>query len=359
MGSYSVESLHTSISRKLDKLRELVNEMAERQPTLADSVVLEDVKRRSADIENDYHINVIDVIVEYYKAQSPENDERYLTILRGLNTDNKINECIGMCQDLMAFDKSVPDHILSKHIVEIGYIDISVKVDVINYEYCCAKKMNILAETSQLHCTVCDRLLEIKGMVFEDAQFFSQDGKKTKHGKYDPIKNFHNWMARILARVTLKLNKDEITSLGNCVRRDGFGEPGNASKLTLRDLRGYLQELRLTAANNDASYLLALFSGVPPPQLTSTEYDEVTTEYKTIVGIYAEERVGPNTPYCPYFIYKIIEKKWSDDLEKSKILNYIHLKKPNTLMKWDNHWMRIEHRRGNTNPKVTDYTRFK
>lgn len=309
-------------------------------------------------IENIYNTNTIDCFNDYYQDIEPKEAEIiYFLNLTTINIESKMRELVTNSNKIISLLGVHNDTGVIKIMNAIETNDVSIPIEPIDYEMCCQSKMETFSNISQLYCPHCGKIVDIKGMVFEDAQFYSQEGKKTKHGRYDRIKTFHKWMDNILARGKVKISKVDLDKISTCIERDGLGKMGNAPTLTLRHIRAYLQELDITNYNCNASYLLANFSGIYPPQLTVSEYNKITIYYKKVIDMYSKDPVGSNTPYCPYFIYKIIEELWPADKIKLQLLNYIHLKKPNTLMKWDNEWRKICAKNGFVF-RATDYTKF-
>lgn len=357
----TLESSHMNISKKIGKINELVDflqshvEVSKQDEASSE---LSTFKEKINEIEHEYFTNVIDCVTQYYDdSSSKDAEEKYFIKLSTMNIDNKLIDFnSGLVNLIYKYDVQT-DRDIIKRLKDIQGIYTNLAVEYIKYNYCCKEKMDTMSSTSQLYCQKCGKTIDIKGMVFEDAQFYSQEGKKTKHGKYDPIKNFHKWMDHILAREKIKIIKADKDKITECIKRDGFGDIGSARNLTLKHIRNYLQELKLTKYNSNAAYLLSIFSGVYPPQLSVGDYNKVTIQYKKTVLSYNKDPIGPNTPYCPYFIYKIAENLWYDDKEKLRILNYIYLKKPNTLMKWDNEWKKICKING-FEFRATDYTKF-
>lgn len=387
--SQTLESFHLNVVKKLQTFRDLVDILT----TIIDSNDIigdiddisfadDDIKYnspRSSDnsntatlkkektqeilervlfIEDIYNSNTTDCFNNYYlDIDAKEAEITYFLNLTTINIESKIRELSTQCQGAIAFLNLASNSKVFKLLNELDNIHISIPVEPINYEVCCQTKMETFSNASQLYCAKCGKMVDIKGMVFEDAQFYSQEGKKTKHGRYDRIKTFHKWMDNILARGKVKISKKDLDKISNCIERDGLGKMGKAPTLTLRHIRSYLQELDITNYNCNASYLLAMFSGVYPPQLSVSEYNKITIYYKKVINMYSKDPVGSNTPYCPYFIYKIIEELWPNDKVKLQLLNYIHLKKPNTLMKWDNEWRKIC-KKNSFIFRATDYTKF-
>jgi hypothetical protein len=62
--------------------------------------------------------------------------------------------------------------------------------------------MAIDAARSELRCrdVECGAIRELVGTVFDDSQFYSQEGQKAKSGTFNPNRHFQFWWTHILAR---------------------------------------------------------------------------------------------------------------------------------------------------------------
>lgn len=195
---------------------------------------------------------------------------------------------------------------------------------------------------SQFVCKKCGKLEKIYGAVFEDEQFFYQEGQRTKHGKYDPAKHAKAWLDRIQARENTEIPNEIITALKQCIRRDNV----YLDILTCETIRSYLKELRCTNYNNHASLIKKIITGKEPAQLTDYETQLVFKYFVIVIQIFCKFKPDDkaNCPYIPFFLYKIIEQILSSPknrLRRIEILSCIHLQSRETLIENDRIWFSI------------------
>jgi hypothetical protein len=225
-----------------------------------------------------------------------------------------------------------------------GNIDIEYNDKMYNICGNCKTLLSIESKTSEYICKKCGTVEKMYGVVFEDEQFFYQEGQRTKHGKYDPTKHCKFWVDRILARENIddKKFKNAVKSVKACRKRDKI----RTEQLTCEMIRSYLKELHLTAYNDHVSLIRKEITRREPTQLTEHEIKLVYAYFCRVIQIFNKIKTinKPNCPYHPYFIYKIIEqilKKPEHNIRKKEILSNIHLQSRETLIDNDNIWSQI------------------
>jgi len=106
---------------------------------------------------------------------------------------------------------------------------INKNIKEVVYEMCiCVTKMDIDPIASTLICKNCGIIKELYGTVFEDEQFYYQEGQRTKHGTYDPSKHCRFWVERIQV-----YNRFMYRVLQSLARACGIG--GKLLKINLYD----------------------------------------------------------------------------------------------------------------------------
>ena len=237
------------------------------------------------------------------------------------------------------------------NIVEIDLIDAltyfpigDINMDVRELETpacACGNTFEIEAKTSEHKCTKCGNSEKIYGVVFEDEQFFYQEGHRTKHGKYDPTKHCKFWLDRIQAKENTDIPDKIIMAIKKCMRRDVVW-----LDLSCKLVRKYLKELKHTNYNDHAPLIKKIITGKDTASLTDHECKRVYIIFSRVVQIYNRIKPDnkPNCPYHPYFIYKIIEQLLKEPEHKRRrdeILQSIHLQSRDTLIDNDNIWKPI------------------
>ncbi|GFR88156.1 hypothetical protein ElyMa_002510500 [Elysia marginata] len=221
------------------------------------------------------------------------------------------------------------------------------------YNQCgdCRVEMVVNADTSELACPSCGQVRELIGTVFDDAQFYHQEGQKAKSGAFNPNRHFRFWMDRILAREPEEELGDKDDPDNTCgekllaqmraiVRRD----QKILRLLTVDDTRAMLKEAGRTDLNKNVPLLMRRLTGVGPPCLPEAICQRVEKLFSKAIDV--GERVRPasrsNRNYYPYYIYKILDAILSeDDLDNRRVLYYIYMQGQDTLDKNDREWEEI------------------
>jgi hypothetical protein len=173
----------------------------------------------------------------------------------------------------------------------------------VDYGICpvCGSGMTVDAGRSALRCSdlSCGVVRTLVGIVFDDSQFYNQEGQKAKSGTFNPNRHFHTWWVHILAREPEEEigDKDDpenqygetlITSLAKIVRRDGM----ILRLLTVDDVRAMLREVRRTDLNKNVPLILKKLTGIGPPHLS--EAVAVRTENLFTKAIEASDALEMN-----------------------------------------------------------------
>jgi len=222
----------------------------------------------------------------------------------------------------------------------------------VDFESCatCGGDMVVDAGRSMLRCAdpECGTLRELVGTVFDDSQFYSQEGQKAKSGTFNPNRHFQFWWMHILAREPEEEIGDKndpnnmygellIVGMQKIVRRDRM----ILRLLEVNDIRAMLRELDRTDLNKNVPLFLKKLTGVGPPQLSDSLAVRVENIFTKAIEI--GERVrGPdrvNRNYYPFYILKILDHIIpEDDYENRRILYYIYVQSKETVESDDADW---------------------
>lgn len=229
----------------------------------------------------------------------------------------------------------------------------------VDYTTCpeCGTGMAIDADRSELRCTdpLCGVLRALVGIVFDDAQFYIQEGQKAKSGTFNPNRHFHAWWLHILAREPEEEIGDAddpdnqygeklISTLREIVRRDGH----ILRCLTVVEIREMLREIRRTDLNKNVPLILKKLTGIGPPQITEavavraenlfTKAIEASNMLDTqMTGDAHTTRVNRN--YYPYYISRILDAILpADDYESRRVFYYIYVQGDDTVDADDDNW---------------------
>lgn len=225
----------------------------------------------------------------------------------------------------------------------------------VEYDRCpaCGADMVVDAGRSTLRCAApnCGAVRELVGTVFDDSQFYSQEGQKAKSGTFNPNRHFQFWWTHILARepddeIGDKSDPDNmygekllvalraIVARNRCILR----------LLNVNDIRSMLRETGRTELNKNAPLLLKKLTGVGPPSICDAIAARVENLFSKAIEI--GERVRRNgrvnRNYYPYYIYKILDQILPEsDFENRRALYYIYIQSRETVEADDADWERI------------------
>jgi DNA polymerase III delta prime subunit len=233
--------------------------------------------------------------------------------------------------ELRSFFKKYANTTLNKQICNVKY----------NLCEQCNKPMKILSNMSDLLCVQCGLIENLYGTVFEDEQFYYQEGQRTKHGSYAPSKHCKVWVERIQARESTEIPPNLIDELKEIISN----ELTNISDVTCKIIRKYLRQIQRSKYNEHVPLIRKIITGQAPDQLTSCETQLINIYFDKVLKIYDSIKSADksNCFYHPYFIYKIIEHILKNDSPERlySILSCVHLQSRETLIKNDRIWQKI------------------
>ena len=222
----------------------------------------------------------------------------------------------------------------------------------VNYKTCmsCGNEMDIDSVRSELKCKDCATIKQLTGIVFEDSQFYNQEGQKAKSGTFNPNRHFQFWWSHILA----KENEDELgdSNINNLYGELVLEELNKIiirdrkvlRRLTVMDIRNMLREIKKTELNKNVPLILKKITGIGPPSLS----DEIAIKTENLftkaieLGEQIKRGSRVNRNYYPYYIYKILEQLIpEDDYESKRVLYYIYIQSKETVEADDIDWEQI------------------
>jgi len=222
----------------------------------------------------------------------------------------------------------------------------------VDYMRCpaCVGPMAVDAAHSELRC--CDRqcgaIRELVGTVFDDSQFYSQEGQKAKSGTFNPNRHFQFWWTHILAR-------EPEEEIGDPADPDNiYGEKildqlraiVTRERMVLRlqtvtAIRAMLREIGRTDLNKNVPLIMKKLTGIGPPQISDTYAVRIENLFTKAIEIGERlrrtDRVNRN--YYPYYIGRITEAIIpTSDYESRRLLYYIYVQSRETVETDDTDW---------------------
>lgn len=315
-------------------------------------------------LNQEYHINLVKStdaptitnIKNVYNIQNNKLFSIYQTFIKKENFVDKIDRLYSILKNTVstlirsnAIDAYIND--IKAHFDTYENSTILCIIPNITNNRCnkCSNEMYIISNASEIVCKGCGITEVLYGTVFEDDQFYFQEGQRSKHGAYDPSKHCRFWIERIQAREAKEIPNTVINAVKKCIQRNKIR---NVEDITCVEIRKYLSQTCNTLYNEHIPLIRKLITGETPAQLTEQEIQLITIYFDKVIKAYndVKDDTQTNVPYHPYLIYKIIEhllnKKDTVDYNKSKkrifnILSCIHLQSRETLIKNDKIWEKI------------------
>ena len=214
-------------------------------------------------------------------------------------------------------------------------------IEDIEYDMCsCGNKMIIQSNTSELLCTHCGSIHTLIGSVFENSQFYQQEGNRYMHGTYDPNRHCKFWIDRIQAKENTIIDDSAINKIKLCIKKDKIE---NLKNISIDQFRLYLKQTKLSKLNDHIPLIKKIITGYIPPQLTHKELHLLFNYFDKATKIYNQikPKEKSNSLYYPFLIWKILDLIIDDRQKKKELLSCIHLQSYETLIDNDKIWYQI------------------
>lgn len=249
----------------------------------------------------------VDYVVDFYRVYNKKSDIEYISKL--YNQYKKTNIII-------SFNQS-------------------------SYDICkCGNKMIIIIATSELLCHKCGYITNLVGSVFEDTQFYNQEGTKYKSGTYDPNRHCKFWIERIQAKEAIVIEKEVIDDIKAKIKDDKIE---NIKNISVEQFRMYLKQTNHTKYNNHVTLIKKMITGYVPPSLSYAESTQLFNYFNMATKVY--ENIKPkdksNSVYYPFIISKLLEMIIKNKKKRDELIACIHVQSYQTLIENDKIWKKI------------------
>jgi len=289
---------------------------------------------------------------EQRSQNSADGDSQDLQILQQrLMTASDVTKSSKSYKDFfIVFQKYCDEYVQNKLVLP-------VKKELVN-DCSCGGKMTILQDTSELRCDDCGMIVTLEGTVFEDSQFYTQQGQCTKHKKYDAKRHCKKWLDQIQAKEN-KTFPPELTEALSVRARLYYTRNGKLrtmARMKCSQIRDWLKEEGQTDFNPHAPLLRKIITSengkaVIPPQLRYDEEQRILVLFSNAMDVYdqlMEEKLTnvtnnrrPNKPYYPYVLFKILHIVLKKGPRLDGLIECIHLQSDGTLKNHDTIWKKI------------------
>ncbi len=341
----TLDNICANIDARFESLAEILNIYDKYELDKDDVDLLNSAVRALNNIKSTYRAETLEILTNFYNTDADgvkkKAHTQFIKVFHSSNIIGELHRIYSICQrfrKIYKLDEPGLSELIKTY--ERSVVDETFASTKSNICPICDIPYTIEEKTAEYLCTECGRLEKMYGVVFEDDQFFYQEGQRTKHGKYDPVKHAKAWLDRIQAKEMTEIPVSIINAIKTCIKRDCLW----VDSITCDNIRGYLKQLKKTSYNNHVPLIRRLATNIEPDQLTEHESQLVYMYIGIVIQVYTIIKNDPNCPYLPFFIYKIIEqilKKPKNATRRKNILSCIHLQSRVTLVENDRLWFMI------------------
>lgn len=223
-------------------------------------------------------------------------------------------------------------------------------VENVDCEICAECETELVVDTgrSEARCPECQKVVELHGCVYEDAQFYSQEGQRTKSGCFSPNRHYAVWIDHILAiepESEIGDGNDPDSQTGEKLIVQLRVQARKTNRyimlLTINDVRAMLKAIGRTDLYRNASLILKKLTGQGPPMLSEDKRVKGEMMFSQANQMRASLGIPNNRNYYPFYICKIYDLILAPDDPDRLLLWYIHLQGEDTLDNNDREWRMI------------------
>lgn len=217
-------------------------------------------------------------------------------------------------------------------------------IDVMRCEDC-GSRVRIIPEVSEAVCDNCGRITVILDSTTDDTgQTCVQDGAiHGRRGGYNYIRHLKIWLDRLQAIENNEFNPADIAKLRGSIESEYVSRSSvNWRALQCRDVIRHLDLCGLSYLGEHVPKLLKELGGRAPPILDYDSEQIIVRDFMHIMDIYSHlfHETG-NKPYYPFFIAKIIRRRFKDTPELFRMLLYVSHQGHETVSKNDRIYRQI------------------
>lgn len=313
---------------------------------------LDNLSRELLNIESDYELTASDSLAEYFMANELSIGaaaDRYFHVVSTENTNgrlravaSRLNLIADKFAELLdwgiigALDKGKCEAKLAeaRHCVSVANsVNAEIAPERHEFEVCaCTTRFTVIPDQSEQFCATCGKINTLRGVIFRDDQFYTQDKLKTKSGDHNTKRHYDFWKQRIEATENKIFTDEEVARIEYRIQRDRY----DRQSLNIITIRAILKETKLTRYNDHAALICVNSGGPVPPRLNHADSKKLDIWFHKAMNLYDQVvEEGSNKTYYPYWFYKGIEHLFAGDQHKLRLLDYIHLQSSETVIKND------------------------
>ncbi|MEM3062831.1 MAG: hypothetical protein QW303_04725, partial [Nitrososphaerota archaeon] len=330
-----------------------------------------------------FHYGIILVLESYenFCSHNSEKKDQYHTFIISSNILNRLKSCLYSLQQLRIPGKftekqieklgfRIPDPIINAGITAVIHHFVQLyneqtiinEINQKNIDECeeCGGSMILFPESSEMRCNQCGYVYILHGTLFDDNQFYNQQGTLSKRKRHNPNIHCEKWLNQIQACENKIIDNIKIKKIDKLAVQEYTkgGKLRPMDNLSCEQIRKWLKKLNFTELNNHAALLRKIITGlhgkpVAPPLLTNEERWEILHDFSRAMAIYEEVikdqellfQCGKskihNKFYYPFCLAKILSYRLKGDPRLKELLRCIHFQSDSTLIKNDKTWKKI------------------
>lgn len=336
----STESIHHSYIGKIKILEKICKLLIKYNSIFIKliNVDIVEIENKIINLKKKYDIAIIPFITSIYTGGQIENSNKYFSIIKVLGINKDIDRLMTEINTVTCFIKENINILYQTDTIKlVNYMNVYNNVCIDNNplefkgNYCvnCVTPMIENDKDGNLTCSKCGFSRLIRGYSVM---------KVTK------TKNIHNtnkyceeWLSMIEGKLTKKIPDELIMRIKERCTNTKTYNP------TFDDIRMILKSLKQTRLNHYISYIHYQVTEVKPEQYSEEERNLIKSYFISAMDKFTliKEENRTKKPNYAYFIFKLTESLLPESVHKRKLLNQIHLQKPDTLTRNDKYWVLI------------------
>jgi hypothetical protein len=218
----------------------------------------------------------------------------------------------------------------------------------------CSARVRVLQDMSEAVCDKCGRIAMLVGAPegpddggTYGASTASSAGivepSRSRRGGYNYMRHLKIWLDRLQAIENYEFDADDIARVRASIESDFVSaDIINWHALQCEDIIRHLALCGLSHLSEHAPKLLKEIGGRAPPILDYDSEQTIVRDFMHIMDVYTHlYRDSGNKPYYPFFIAKIVSRRFKGNSEIHRILQYVSRQGHDTVDKNDRIYERI------------------
>jgi len=207
----------------------------------------------------------------------------------------------------------------------------------------CIRVRRHTATTDDIICEGCGESVR-KCIVADDEQYDCDPQRSSAVcAGANHLRHLKIWMDNLQAIEQYMISEDDITAIRASITSEFISSRDiRWSSMRYSDFARHVSLCRLTHLNSHIPKLMKLLGARAPPILNFNARQIIDRDFARIMEIHSRliTKTG-NKPYYPFFIAKIVKRRFAGDAEVMRILDYITQQGRDTVTKNDKIYERI------------------